>query len=72
VAKQKRGKRAVRGRKGAAKPEVGAGLRVSGESILDMVARITHEVPESDWARVPPDLSKNIGYYLYGSKKTDE
>jgi hypothetical protein len=39
-------------------------------SVLDMVSAIVREVPESEWARVPSDLSKNVDHYLYGAKKT--
>ncbi len=41
-------------------------------SILEMVAEVTREVPESEWERVPADLSKNVDHYLYGSKRTDQ
>lgn len=30
---------------------------------------IAHEVPDSDWERVPVDLSKNLDHYLYGNQK---
>jgi hypothetical protein len=41
-------------------------------SVLEMVSAITREVPEREWGRVPPDLSKNVDHYLYGSKRTDK
>ena len=40
-----------------------------GESIVDMVSRISETVPESEWAKIPSDLSKNVDHYLYGHKK---
>ena len=40
-------------------------------SLLEMVAAITREVPEEEWARVPADLSKNVDHYLYGAKKKE-
>ena len=41
-------------------------------SILEMVSEVTREVPESEWERVPADLSKNVDHYLYGGKRTDK
>jgi len=41
-------------------------------SILEMVSEVTSEVPESEWERVPADLSKNVDHYLYGGKRTDK
>lgn len=31
---------------------------------------IARNVPHADWESVPPDLSKNLDHYLYGSQKT--
>jgi len=31
---------------------------------------IARDVPDADWESVPADLSKNVDYYLYGSRKT--
>ena len=57
--------------------EIGTNVREEpadeeSNSVLDMVTAITREVPEREWERVPDDLSKNVDYYLYGSKKTDK
>jgi hypothetical protein len=41
-------------------------------SILELVSAATRGVPESEWERVPTDLSKNVDHYLYGSKKRDK
>jgi hypothetical protein len=41
----------------------------NSESILDIVSRLSESVPESEWAKLPADLSKNLDHYLYGSKK---
>jgi hypothetical protein len=43
--------------------------RDSAESIVDIVSRISETVPESEWAKLPTDLAKNLDYYLYGHKK---
>lgn len=40
-----------------------------GESIVDIVSRISETVPDSEWAKIPSDLSKNLDHYLYGHKK---
>jgi antitoxin ParD1/3/4 len=31
---------------------------------------IARDVPDADWESVPADLSKNVDYHLYGSRKT--
>jgi hypothetical protein len=40
-----------------------------GESIVDIVSRISETVHDSEWAKIPSDLSKNLDHYLYGHKK---
>ena len=42
------------------------------ESITDLFSRIAEKVPESEWSRLPTDLSKNLDHYLYGTKKLTE
>lgn len=39
------------------------------ESLIDVVSRIAKTVPDSEWDRLPTDLSKNVDHYLYGTKK---
>jgi len=41
-------------------------------SILELVSAVTKDVADSEWERVPDDLSKNVDHYLYGSKRRDE
>ncbi len=60
-------------------PETGTNEKLGGSqgfqesgTILEMVSALTREIPESEWERVPTDLSKNVDHYLYGSKKTDK
>jgi hypothetical protein len=60
-----------------AKDEGGMGAKEGEEpsekesgSILEMISEVTREIPEREWERVPPDLSKNVDHYLYGSKRT--
>ena len=31
---------------------------------------IARDVPDTDWESVPPDLSKNLDHYVYGSQRT--
>lgn len=38
--------------------------------LVKLVEGITAKVPDSVWENVPTDLSQNIDYYLYGTKKT--
>ena len=44
----------------------------NAKSLIDFVFRIAKAVPDSEWARLPADLSKNVDHYLYGTKKTPE
>jgi len=43
--------------------------RDNQESIVDLVSRVSETVPESEWAKLPSDLAKNLDHYLYGHKK---
>jgi hypothetical protein len=43
--------------------------RDSQESIVDIVSRVSGTVPDSEWAKLPTDLAKNLDHYLYGHKK---
>jgi hypothetical protein len=42
------------------------------KSLIALVSAITQTVPDSEWARLPSDLSKNVDHYLYGTKKLTE
>ena len=44
------------------------GREKSAQSVADVFASIADEIPESEWAGVPSDLSKNLEHYLYGSQ----
>ena len=37
--------------------------------IWDEIDRIASEIPDSEWAKVPTDLAKNLDHYLYGRRK---
>ena len=34
--------------------------------IEDVIAEAFSDVPESEWARVPTDLSRRLDYYIHG------
>ncbi len=38
-------------------------------SIEEKIAAIMAEVPEEDWAKLPPDLSDNLDHHIYGAPK---
>ena len=40
--------------------------------IWERIVEIGAQVPESEWAKVPSDLSKNLKHYLYGGALDDE
>jgi putative addiction module CopG family antidote len=40
------------------------------ESFAAAFENIAKDVPDTDWESVPPDLSKSLDHYLYGSEKT--
>ena len=37
----------------------------------EIAAAISASVPDEEWAKVPPDLSKNVDHYLYGVQQED-
>jgi len=41
----------------------------SARSIGDILEEIAEEVPDSEWRKLPPDLSINLDHYLYGVPK---
>jgi hypothetical protein len=40
-----------------------------GVPIWKAIAEIGQKVPDQDWAKVPPDLAKNLDHYLYGGPR---
>jgi hypothetical protein len=44
----------------------------NAKPIWEIAEEIAATVPDSEWAKVPPDLSKNVDHYLYGSSKDEE
>jgi hypothetical protein len=41
-------------------------------SFFQTLNRLHAEIPESEWAKIPSDLSMNLDYYLYGGLKDEE
>jgi len=39
------------------------------EPFYRKILRIAQKVPDSEWAKIPSDLSKNLDQYLYGKKR---
>ena len=40
--------------------------------IWERIVEIGAQVPESEWAQVPSDLSRNLKHYLHGGPKDDK
>jgi hypothetical protein len=40
--------------------------------IWELIEKVGAEVPDSEWAKVPEDLAKNLDHYLYGAPKHEE
>jgi hypothetical protein len=41
----------------------------SSEPVAEVILRIAQGVPDSEWAKVPSDLSKNVDRYLYAKRR---
>ncbi|HZF08407.1 MAG TPA: hypothetical protein VFE33_06410 [Thermoanaerobaculia bacterium] len=40
--------------------------------IWEVLEELGATVPDSEWAKVPQDLAKNLDHYLYGAPKQEE
>jgi hypothetical protein len=38
-------------------------------SLEEKIAQIVAEVPEEEWAKLPPDLGDQLDHYVYGTPK---
>ena len=47
----------------------GKEVRPSTPSIEDELAAIWADVPVSEWAKLPKDLTDNLDHYIYGTPK---
>lgn len=43
-----------------------AGFDKKAPRIEDVISETFGDVPESEWARVPTDLSRRLDYYIHG------
>ncbi len=43
-----------------------AGFDNNAPRIEDVISEAFSDVPESEWARVPTDLSRRLDYYIHG------
>jgi hypothetical protein len=50
-------------------PAVEAAFDHSARPIEDVLEELAGEVPQSDWERLPHDLTDNLDHYLYGTPK---
>ncbi len=37
--------------------------------IEEVIAEIASRIPESEWAKLPPDLNDQLDHYVYGTPK---
>jgi hypothetical protein len=44
----------------------------TAKPIREAMEEIAATVPDSEWAKVPRDLSKNLHHYLHGAPKEEE
>lgn len=44
----------------------------SRRPIWEVLIELGATVPDSEWAKVPTDLAKNLDHYLYGAPKQEE
>ena len=44
---------------------------LSSPSFLNFIDDITSQIPQTEWEKLPSDMSKNLDYYLYGSPKSE-
>ena len=44
----------------------------TAKPIWEVMEEVSAMVPDSEWAKVPPDLSKNLHHYLHGAPKEED
>ena len=49
--------------------EISGRRRTGGETLLEILADVTRDIPPEAWAELPPNASLNIDHYLYGAPK---
>ncbi|MBD2626876.1 hypothetical protein [Trichormus variabilis] len=45
---------------------------LASQSFLNFIDDVSSQIPQSEWEKLPSDMSKNLDYYLYGSPKSEE
>lgn len=50
-------------------PDADAAPANDRRSIEEKLAEIAAEVPEEEWAKLPPDFSDQLDHYIYGTPK---
>lgn len=45
---------------------------LASQSFLNFIDEVSSQIPQSEWEKLPSDMSKNLDYYLYGSPKSEE
>jgi len=40
--------------------------------IWEIAEKISQQIPDEEWRKIPTDLSKNLDHYLYGTSKIKE
>lgn len=47
-----------------------AAPRPNGRPIEEILDQIVAEVPDSEWDKLPPDLTDQLDYYVYGTPRS--
>lgn len=45
---------------------------LASQSFLNLIDNVSSQIPQSEWEKLPSDMSKNLDHYLYGSPKSEE
>jgi hypothetical protein len=43
--------------------------REDTRSLEEKLAAISAQVPDEEWAKLPPDMAENLDHYIYGTPK---
>lgn len=54
------------------KPVGANGFEKEAKPVWEIIAGISAQVPEEEWAEVPTDLSKEVDHYLYGTPRSEK
>ncbi|WP_071191205.1 hypothetical protein [Trichormus sp. NMC-1] len=45
---------------------------LASQSFFNFIDDVSSQIPQSEWEKLPSDMSKNLDHYLYGSPKSEE